>query len=512
MPDGTTKPFRLTRGKLAWEVSTLIIAGMFLWRFFTWGWRRCKPIFYHPVALIGITATIASYLINPWFAAMLAWYIVIAAFIYPDTYLRHIQSRIDSFLAGFHYRHRPRRKLEANGLLNDKDPIPTISHVRKHGCTTQVRIKMSDGDEINYWRERSARIAQTYNALDCKINPYRREVLNPFRHEMVTKPRWLVMEFLTKDPFTSRMGAEFIDFHSHDTLQPVVSVTRSGEPQRHNLAAHRLRIAMTRWGKSNAIRAMIYAQRHNIQAGLLELWGIDGKGGVEQSLLRHVFARVAYGDKGYTEFDQLLKDAVKVMQRRQRHMRKHGITEHIATPDHPWLLVVIDELMVLTSKTIPSALRTSIAANIMLIHQQGIACGVTVDASTQLAQKELFGNIERDGFTEFELGKVERGAVDMIFGSGWWQQGVRADEIPDDLKGTFYKKTDATMTPEQTRYPNITVPDVNDKALGFTVDKSAFHDLLHPKLPDLPAPALTSQPTEPEPESELQPAGRLTDL
>lgn len=512
MPDGTPRAFRYTKGKRSWDHGGGVLTWVAVWWALTWLLRRCKPLAYHPVALAGIVAVIGSYALSAWFLLLLVLAVYVWAFLWPDSYLRHVNPRAESFLAGFKYRHRPRRKLEANGLLNDKDPIPTVSHVRKIGCTTRVRIKMSDGDEINYWRERSARLAQTYNALDCKINPYRREVLNPFKHEMVTKPRWLEMEFLTKDPFSSRMGAEFIDFHRGDTLQPVVAVTRSGEPQRHNLAAHRLRIAMTRWGKSNAIRAMIYAQHRNIKDGLLELWGIDGKGGVEQSLLRHVFARVAYGDKGYTEFDQLLKDAVKVMQRRQRHMRKFGFTEHIATPDHPWLLVVIDELMVLTSKTIPSTLRTSIAANIMLIHQQGIACGVTVDASTQLAQKDLFGNIERDGFTEFELGKVERGAVDMIFGSGWWQMGVRADEIPDDLKGVFYKKTDATMTPEQTRYPNIAVADVSQKALGFTVDKSAFHDLLHPKLPDLPAPALTSQAAEPEPESELQPAGRLTDL
>src|SRR5215217_8802925 len=458
------RPFRYTKGKLSFETTLLIVFFAWTWRFLTWGFRRFgKPLFYHPIALGGIAVYLWAYIVSPWLACGLLWGVLAWQRFWPYSYLQHAQPRVDSFLAGFKYRHRPRRKLEANGLLNDKDPIPTISTVSKTGCITRVRIKMSHGDDINYWRERSSRIAQTYGALSCKIDPYRREELLPWRHTMITKPRWAVLEFLTRDPFSTGLGVEYINRYG-DQTQPVVAVHRNGNPHRDDLETHTLAIAMTRRGKSNRIRARIYANRHKIARGELELWMIDGKGGVEGSFLEHQVARHAYGDTEMNpnayhpaEFDKLLKEAVLVLKRRQRRMRGKA-TKHTPTKDEPWLLIIIDELLVLTSKSVPPELRNSIAASIRLIQQQGIACGVSLDAATQLAQKELIDF--RDGFTKFELGKVERGVVDMIFGAGWWERGARADEIPDDLPGVFYVKTDATMVPTEIRYPLVTEADL----------------------------------------------------
>ncbi len=495
---GDNTPLRYTKKQWSYEtgITTLIIAA--LWK--TIG-KPCtdsikaalplRSLKYHPTAIAGITTLTTAYTITPWAAAALLWAVIAWALIHPPSYLKHVHSRTQSYLAGIPYHYRPRERLRACSVLRENDPTPTISRVTKIGCTTKVWIKMAYGHEIDWWREENARLAQTYNALDCKINPYRRQTLHPHKKQQVTKPRWLELEFLTKDPFNYGLGVEYINYHhtaDELTLTPVDATCRNGQPHRHNLAAHRLRVAMTRWGKSNAIRAMIYAQRHNLKDGKLELWGIDGKGGVEQSFLQHLFARVAYGDNKAahaqhtydpTEFDRLLKDAVRVLKHRQQKMRGNA-TEHTPTPEQPWLLIVIDELLVLTSKAIHPDLRNSIAASIMLIQQQGIACGVSLDASTQLAQKDRIDF--RDGFTEFELGKVERGAVDMIFGTGWWQRGARADEIAKDLKGVFYIKTDTTMVPEQIRYPDVQVSDVSPQTLGFKVEKSALWPLPASKI------------------------------
>jgi S-DNA-T family DNA segregation ATPase FtsK/SpoIIIE len=474
-------PIRYTKGKASVELSwlrylLLIPLWWLLKPYVQLLTAELRAVVYHPIAIVGIALVLAVCVVSPWLVIALVLAMPLWAREWPDSYRHHATPRMRSFIAGFGYRWKLRKKLTGSRLLNEKEPLPTISWVSKVGCITTVRIKMSYGDNVDFWRTQLT--AQTFNALDVSVNPYRRKHLLPWRDELVTLPRWLKLEFLTKDPFTSKLGVEYIDFHKSNTFTPVVATDRSGVPHKHELAAHRLRVAMTRWGKSNAIRAMVYAQRHNIEDGLLELWGIDGKGGVEQSFLQHVFARVAYGDTDANpnaydpaEFDQLLKDAVDVLKKRQRGMRGF-VTEHIPTPSEPWLLIVIDEILVLTSKAVPPEIRNSIAASIMLIQQQGIACGVSLDASTQLAQKEKLEF--RDGFTEFEVGKVERGAVDMIFGTGWWERGARADEIAKDLKGVFYKKTDTTMVPEQIRYPNVPVADVSPKALGFTVEKSVL--------------------------------------
>lgn len=459
-------PIRYTKAKASIELSWFKYLVLIpLWRLSTWGLRRSKPVLYHPIALIGIALAVALSMLSPLLvvAALLA--VPLWAREWPDSYFRHGHPRIVSFIAGFGYRWQLRKKLKGCNLLFDHEPLPTVSYVTRVGCITTARIKMSYGDEIDLWRAKLT--PQTFNALDVTINPHRRKTLVPWKSELVTKPRWVNLEFLTKDPFSSQLGVEYVNYHRAETLSPVVATYRTGAPHSDNLAAHRLRIALTRWGKSNANRATIYAQRHNLAAGLLEIWLIDGKGGVEGAFLEHCVARRAYGDveadpEGYdpAEFDQLLKDAVTVMMKRQKAMRGF-VTEHVPTPDAPWLRIVIDEILVLTSTNVPTEMRNRIAANVNLIFQQGVACGVTIDASSQLGTKDDLKPINRAGFTEFEIGKVERGVVDMIFGSGWWDRGARADEIADDLKGVFYRKTESTMAPQEIRYPAVTVPDLN---------------------------------------------------
>ena len=473
-PGNEARLFRYTVGKWSKEFGWGIFIWITVWRLTKWVSKHGYVFARHPVAVVVSVVGLVVLIISPpilllaFFVAYLAsWELWLHQ---PAWVSRHVTPRAHGLARGLKYRWRLRHKLKACGLIDNEDPTPILIRTQVHGCTTSVLMKQVRGQELEWWRLRSTRLAQTFNALECKANPY--------RVGKTTKPQYVQLELLSRDPFTSNLGPEYIDYQADDTLSPVVAVHRSGATHRHNLAAHRLRIAMTRWGKSNAIRAMIYAQRRNIKNGLLELWGIDGKGGVEQSFLEHAFAVVAYGDSETSkhaynpyEFDSLLKAAVKVMKRRQRNMRGN-VTEHIPTPDQPWLLIVIDEILVLTSKSLHPDLRNSIAASINIIFQQGIACGVSIDASTQLAQKDILGAINRDGFTEIELGRTERNAVDMMFGTGWWERGVRADEISEDLKGTFYKKTDSTMFPEQIRYPNIPVSAVAPRALGVTVTHS----------------------------------------
>lgn len=505
-------PIRYTRGKASVELSWVRYGLILMWRLATWWARRTKPVLYHPIALAGITVYLLVYALQPWAACALLWGVVGWACIHPDSYLRHVDPRIKNFIAGFGYRWKLRKKLRGCNLLFEHEPLPTLSYVQKAGCITTARIKMSYGDDIELWRKQLT--AQTFNALDCTINPYRRKALAPWKNELVTKPRWLTLEFLTRDPFSTGLGTEYIRHHetNHEpsTLSPVVATLRTGQPHRDNLAAHRLRIALTRWGKSNAIRATLYAQRHNIAAGLVEHWLIDGKGGVEGAFLERAVTRRAYGDveanpQGYNpaEFDQLLKDAVTVMMRRQKNMR--GVsTEHIPTKEDPWLRIIIDELLVLVSTNVPPEIRKSIAANVNLIFQQGIACGVTIDASSQLGTKDDLKPINRSGFTDFEIGKAERGLADMIFGPGWWERGARVDEIPDDLKGSFFLKTETTMAPQEIRYPAVTVTDLDTMP-------EAPKSVLWP-FPPLAWPEGHPMGGEPKPKLELVQSGRLTDL
>jgi DNA segregation ATPase FtsK/SpoIIIE, S-DNA-T family len=502
-PGNEARLFRYTVGKWSKEFGWGIFLWITLWRLTKWVSKHGYVFARHPTAMAITAGMLILWIINPLIPLITAMVLYLAAWEvwvrFPHWHRRHVTPRAHGLLRGLKYRWRLRHKLKACGLIDNEDPTPIPIRTRVHGCTTTVLLKMVRGQELEWYRLRSPRIAQTFNALECKANPY--------RIGKRTLPQYVQLELLSKDPFTSNLGPEYIDFHSQpDTFTPAIATLRSGKPQNDNLAAHKLAIAMTRWGKSSRIRARIYANRDKIRKRELELWGIDGKGGIEHSFLEHAFAYVAYGDSELnknaynpSEFDRLLKAAVRVMKKRQRGMRGE-VTEHTPTPDQPWLLIMIDEILVLTNKAVLPELRTSIAASINLILQQGIACGVSIDASTQLATKDNLDPINRGGFTEYEIGKVERGVVDMIFGTGWWERGAKADEIPEDLKGVFYKKTESTMVPEQIRYPWIPVSAVTPKALGFTVGQSAFKRHLEAVPDSEPEPA---SPPEPEPEPEI---------
>lgn len=479
-----SKPFRLTKGKVAVELSLLIICLLYLGRFLTWFFRRMKPLAYHPIAIIGLTTLGLTYAISPWITAALFWSLLVYQRLWPYSYHRHIHSRIPSFFAGFKYRYRPRRRLSACGLINDLDPIPTVSHVRKIGCTTKVRIKMSYGDSVEYWRDenRPDRIAQTYSALGCKVNPYRRDNFMTFRptgltlrppfvqykfEEKVTKVRWLELEFLTKDPFSKPVGFEYIDFHRPLVddlglaLGSPVGPKRDGSPYFLNVGTHLLVIAMSGRGKSNAERAMVYADYPSVMVGhdqheddicdgscgLLENWIFDGKRGTEGAAMEHCFARHDYGKDGPAMTLRFFRDFEAAMYRRLDDMSERGETDFVPEEGRRAAKLYIDEIMILESE-LYNEVRKDIYRSIAAVQQQGRAAGFSVIAFAQNPKLDRLPL--RDDFPEIQIGGLlNRRQIDTAIAGGW---DLGAKEIPKDLPGVFYIKTETGMALEQIRY------------------------------------------------------------
>src|SRR4249920_1102755 len=96
-------PIRYTRGPSSVELSWARYIAFKLAHLSTWGYRRTKPVFYHPIALAGITLFVWSYIISPWITANLMFAVVAWRYALPDHYRSHVQPRIDSFWAGFRY-------------------------------------------------------------------------------------------------------------------------------------------------------------------------------------------------------------------------------------------------------------------------------------------------------------------------------------------------------------------------------------------------------------------------
>jgi len=487
MADGPARPFRITHQKFSWDTRGRWIWSYIFTRFLTWGFRRLKPMFYHPIGMAGTLVVIGSYLLSAWLTLTLVLAVYAWALVWPDSYLRHVQLRISSFLAGFKYRHRPRPKLKANGLINDRDPIPTISHVRKTGCTTRVRIKMSYGDEIDYWRERSSRLAQTYNAADCRINPYKRDnflTLRPNKldkppyvqfkaKEQTTKYRWLEIDFLTKDPFMVPVGVEYIDLHrtklvkaKNDQDEEIdiylpqegdpVGPKRDGSPYLLEVQTHLLNISITGGGKTNAERTMIYAGYQAVVDETRENWGCDLARGVELRPIKHCFARIEDGRDGPQAVLQFWTDVRNVLWRRLDAMEAAGQTLFVPYPGNPKLDVYFDEMGIL--ETVPYAdYRKAIYATMSEVLVQGRKAKISIRAFSQNPKLERLPL--RDDFPEVHLGKVKtRSQIRMAMDDDAYERGAKAVEI--DRPGVYYVETESGVTPEHFRFVETTLADM----------------------------------------------------
>jgi hypothetical protein len=470
---------RLTRGSLSFELATFAVFLVALWGLGRKFYYLIRPVLYHPTALIGAPLLVLTYVAAPWLTVALFWSLLIWQRFHPSSYLRHVHHRVPSFFAGFRYRHRLRHKLEAAGLVGDKDSPPLISRVSKNGCITKVWIKMAYGDKIDFWRERAPQLAQTFNAGEVTINPYRRNRYTSIRFtdlsrrppfaqirfgEKVTKHRWLECDFLVRDPFSRAVGFEFIDFHRGqiDDLRlqgsPVGS-SRDGGPYLLKIGTHLLVIAMSGRGKTNAERAMVYADyplvmeghdQHDGECdgscGLLENWIFDGKRGTEAKAMPGVFARHEYGAVAESALG-FFRGAELAMYRRLDEMGERGENLFMPEPGRRAVKIYIDEIMILES-AFYSEVRRDIYRSSSAILQMGRSAGFSIIAYAQSPKLEKMPL--RDDFPEVQIGGLQsRRQIDTAVSSGW---DLGAREIPKDLPGVFYVKTDTGMMLDQMRY------------------------------------------------------------
>jgi len=315
-------------------------------------------------------------------------------------------------------------------------------------------------------------LAQTYNAGDCKVDPYRRVKFTSLKvDEFLLKPpfiryhfaekrtlyRWLELEFMVKDPFAKSVGFEYIDYHrTAGPLQEIgrpVGPRRDGSPYCLLTRTHLLLVAMSGRGKSNAERAMVYAEYPDVLAGYVENWIFDGGRGTEAGPMKHCFARVENGKQGPQAVLQYFEELERVLITRLDKMEERGINLFVPDPgdDDPamqrLLRFYIDEIMIL--ETVPYAqVKNAIYKIIAFVLQQGRKAGISMRAFAQNPKLDRLPM--RDDFPEVQVGGLQnRRQIDTAIAGGW---DLGAREIPEDLPGVFFVKTEAGMALDQIRY------------------------------------------------------------
>jgi len=186
-----------------------------------------------------------------------------------------------------------------------------------------------------------------------------------------------------------------------------------GSPWRLDLAArHTLVVGRSGSGKGSIFWGIAGNLAPASHAGMVQLWGVDLKGGVEVSVGAPMFSHVAMNEPDAV---RLLGDLHRVIVHRQSLMR--GLSRTFTpTPGDPVHVLMIDELAVLTAYASKDVVNE--AVNLLkLILTQGRAFGVVVVAFVQDPRKETVGM--RDLFTQtIALRLASAAETRMVLGEG----------------------------------------------------------------------------------------------
>jgi DNA segregation ATPase FtsK/SpoIIIE, S-DNA-T family len=243
-----------------------------------------------------------------------------------------------------------------------------------------------------------------------------------------------------------------------DTDAVEIGDTEYGEPFTIRIRGqHLLCVGATGSGKGSVLWSLLRSVGPLIRAGLVRIWMIDLKGGLETEAGAPLFYTRA------TTFD----DAVELvtafrnnMRTKQDRLRASGKRKLTVSRDMPLDLLVIDEMAMLTALGDASRVRAAIKL-LAEVMTQGRATGDSVAGFLQEPTKDVVPI--RDLFTtRVCLAVTTIGHVDMVLGDGARLRGAIADEIPldDEHAGIGFVVQQRTRNPVRIRAAFTTDADI----------------------------------------------------
>ena len=233
---------------------------------------------------------------------------------------------------------------------------------------------------------------------------------------------------------------------------------------------HVLIAGSTGAGKASLLWSIIRAMLPAMRAGLVRVWAADPK------LMELAYGRVIFDTYGRYETSPaailaMLEDAVAEMQARAAAFAGKQ-REHTPTVEHPFTVIVVDEVAFLTAYLPDKQLRDKIKAALATLTTQGRAVGFCVVAALQDPRKEVMSirNLFPDRIA-MRLDEAEQ--VDMVLGDGARDRGATADLIstnPVTGAGVAFVRLADDPDPIRVRAGWVTDTDIHDMAAAYAWD------------------------------------------
>lgn len=278
------------------------------------------------------------------------------------------------------------------------------------------------------------------------------------------KPGMCWLELEKRNPLTKTIGAipiptgpDALDISRLDGVH--IGYTDLLEPWLLKVrGTHTLLTGETGAGKGSVVWSLLRGLAPFIKAGLVQVWAIDPKGGMELEFGKDMFKR--YERDNYEAMAKLFEDAVGVMDDRTIDLR--GVARSFTvTRETPFVLVLVDELADITELNEDRQIQNRIESAMGRLLTKGRAPGFSVFACTQIVTKDVVR--WRDQFpTRIALRLKTAGQTEMALGEDAHKAGAYCEAIPEDLPGIGYVYLDGRKDPVRVRAGYVTDEEIQE--------------------------------------------------
>ena len=293
--------------------------------------------------------------------------------------------------------------------------LPELGKVTSTPYTDRVQVRLVSGQSAADFANRSGNLAHGFGAMLCRVRTGR--------------PGALVLELVRRDALAAIIPA--MPVPQHVNLRALhVGRREDGSPWLARLHGTHLLIAgATGAGKGSLLWSLIRAMLPAMRDGLVRVFAADPKL-MELAFGRALFERYGTYACGPLAIVTMLEDAVTGMQARAALLAGKQ-RDHAPTTEHPFVVVLVDEVAFLTAYLPDKAIRERVKAALATLTTQGRAVGFCVVAALQDPRKEVMSirNLFPDKIA-MRLDEPEQ--VDMVLGDGARDRGASADLISSD--------------------------------------------------------------------------------
>jgi S-DNA-T family DNA segregation ATPase FtsK/SpoIIIE len=415
----------------------------------------------HPVLVSAVIVSVLIWRVTSWLglvvlAASMTGLLALWRWRFPASFSRFIATPARGQWRAWHYRRRWAAVMTIGRLAlvyQGRVLLPVLGKVSATAFTDRVRVRLVSGQSAADFAARADNLAHGFGARLCRIRS--------------ASPGALVLEFVRRDALAAIIPALALPVRVELRALPVGRREDGLVWLVRVHGTHVLIAGATGAGKASLLWSIVRALLPAMVAGLVRIWAADPKL-MELAYGRAIFDR--YGRYAATPaaIVVMLEDAVEQMQARAAIFAgKHR--EHTPTVEHPFTVVLVDEVAFLTAYLSDRAIRDRIKAALATLTTQGRAAGFSVVAALQDPRKEVMSirNLFPDRIA-MRLDEPEQ--VDMVLGDGARDRGALADLISTDETtgaGVAYVRLATDPDPVRVRAAWVTDADIRAMAAEY---------------------------------------------